>query len=179
MAYNRKDEIRRHDSMFTAAFVASWLVNLALCVLVLFVLINAFVAPVTPEFGTTTSMCIFVLLFGLFTASILVYRASKSYVVAVLTIVFAFLCALLTAITLFSNDYIVEAVRFRDDPVLWVERHRWLPIAFLVAFLPVFIIQIFNVNRYANLWGQTGDPAVDHLRKAETEAEHTETTRIA
>lgn len=121
------------------AFGASYCINLALSVLVAFVLAAACFAPAHPNPNTLIALCIFVALFILLTVYMALYRFMKSCVCLVVAAVMAvrdgfldamlrselqvmqFLCVAFIAFALFANERTVPVVAFREDPLRWVE----------------------------------------------------------
>uniref|UniRef100_A0A914DXT0 Uncharacterized protein n=1 Tax=Acrobeloides nanus TaxID=290746 RepID=A0A914DXT0_9BILA len=157
-----------HGKLYKTFFALSWLADLILCILVAYVLIKAYYALNEPPFAVACAFGIFVILFILFTISFVIFLSTKRYLALIFTIVFLigqFLCALITTITLFADDYYEPGVRFRDNPILWVENRRWLPILFSVVYLPFFLVQIFVINRYAYRMGYAGTPEEAKERK--------------
>uniref|UniRef100_A0A915EIT2 Uncharacterized protein n=1 Tax=Ditylenchus dipsaci TaxID=166011 RepID=A0A915EIT2_9BILA len=146
---------------YKVAFAASWLANLLLFCLVSYVLVEALTTnnkdlDKEMQLGIYISFIVFVVLFMCFTVSFVVFLARKTYFTLVMAIVFIvgqFLCVLVTSLSLFSSEEKEPNVRYKDDPVQWIIDRRWLPLLFAVVFLPLFGLQIFMINRYANSLG--------------------------
>jgi len=162
-----------YERYYKAAFTLGWIANLALWILVVYVLIKTLLAPVEAPFGVAFSFAAFSLLFVLFSIALGVHIKTRSYVSLILTILFMvgqFICVLVTTITIFADERIHEKITFSDAPVAWIQSHRWLPILFSVVFLPLFAIQIYVINRHAQshktLTTNGTDDAADYQRKA-------------
>lgn len=147
--------------LYKIAFAASWLANLMLFCLVSYVLVESLTTTNEEldhemQLGIYISFVVFAILFICFTASFVIFLARKTYLTLVMAIVFIvgqFLCVLVTSLSLFSSDQKDPNVRYREDPVQWIIDRRWLPLLFAVVFLPLFALQIFMINRYANSMG--------------------------
>ncbi|KAH7706318.1 hypothetical protein AAVH_26461 [Aphelenchoides avenae] len=135
------------------AFGISWCINCILCALVVCVIVAACFAPVQPSVNTLSALCIFVALFILLTAMLALYMVSKSLVCVTMATVFAleqFLCVAFIAFALFTNERSVPEVTFGDDPLTWMQGHASVAVAFGLVFLPIFIVQLILLTKYAH-----------------------------
>lgn len=143
------DRSRRYHKV---ALALGWLANLVLWILVFFVLIRASTASTPPPGAVIIAFAVFILCFVLYTIALALFLHSRSYLAMIMTIVFLvaeLITVLITTVTLFADDRILDRVTFNSDPVQWVQNRRWLPIAFAVAFFPIFAAQLFVINRYS------------------------------
>jgi len=161
------------ERYYKPAFIFGWIANLALWLLAVFVLVKCWFAPIGQPFGVVFAFAAFALLFVLFSIALAIHLKTRNYISLIITIVFIilqFICVLLTTITIFSDERIYDKWYFSDNPTAWITKHRWLPILFSVVFLPLFIIQIFVINRqsqtHQTLNTTANDEATDFQRKA-------------
>ncbi|KAH7700389.1 hypothetical protein AAVH_32491, partial [Aphelenchoides avenae] len=106
------------------AFGISWCINCVLCMLAVCVIVSACFAPAQPNVNTLSALCIFIALFILLTAMLVLYKMTKSLVCVTMANVFAleqFLCVAFIAFALFANERAVPEVVFGDDPLTWVQ----------------------------------------------------------
>ncbi|KAI1726923.1 hypothetical protein Ddc_04199 [Ditylenchus destructor] len=151
------------SQVYKAVFALGWLANFVLFCLVAFVLVQIFLNK-GPEdngyWGITLAFAIFVFLFFGFTISVVVFSIRKTYHTLIAVIVFIvgqLLCVLVTSLSLIATDkekFLPGGGQtFKQDPIGWISVRRWLPILFAIVFLPLFLIQIFVINRYASRLG--------------------------
>ncbi|KAH7693714.1 hypothetical protein AAVH_39247, partial [Aphelenchoides avenae] len=135
------------------AFGISWCINCVFCVLVVYVIASACFAPVQPNVNTLSALCIFVALFILLNACLALYKATKSIICVTMANVFAleqFLCVTFIAFALFTNERTAPEVAYGDDPLTWVQGHASVAAAFAMVFLPIFVVQLVLLTRYAH-----------------------------
>ncbi|KAI6203643.1 hypothetical protein M3Y94_00580600 [Aphelenchoides besseyi] len=137
---------------YKTAFAVGWIANLALWILVVWVLIRALIAPLEQSTFVIAAFVIFTLLFIGLTIAFVLFLRTKNYYVMLAVIVFIvsqFMVVLSFTLAIYSDDRIIEHVKFADDPIVWIQNRRWLPIAFSVVFLPLFLVEIYVINRYS------------------------------
>ncbi|KAH7707230.1 hypothetical protein AAVH_25539 [Aphelenchoides avenae] len=145
------------------AFGISWCVDLVLCLLVVFVIGAACFAPVAPNNGTLSTLIIFVLVFAILTTFLVLYKATKHFVLFIMADIFAlqqFLCVAFMAFALFTNEHAVMQVAFWNDPITWVEGHSSVALAFALVFLPIFVLQLVLLTKYAYEMAPFSDESV-------------------
>ncbi|KAH7706317.1 hypothetical protein AAVH_26460 [Aphelenchoides avenae] len=146
------------------AFGISWCINFVLCALVVYVIACACFAPVQPSASTLSALCIYVALFLLLTTFLALYTVTKNRVCVTLANVFAleqFLCVVFIAFALFTNERTAPEVAFGDDPLTWVQGHASIAAAFAMVFLPIFIVQLVLLTRFANKWSTHNEQAIN------------------
>ncbi|KAI6234465.1 hypothetical protein M3Y99_00797900 [Aphelenchoides fujianensis] len=139
---------------YKAAFAVGWIANFALWILVVWVLIRCILAPVSQSHFVMVALAAFALLFVCLSIAFPLFLRTKNYysmLACICFIVAQFLIVLVLSLSIFSDDRIIDRVRFADDPLTWVQSRRWLPIAFAVVFLPLFLAEIFFINRFSHI----------------------------
>jgi len=156
--------------LYQTVFLLSYVANFVLFLLVSFVLVKTLSASTESsqqefsDLAVIISFSVFILLFICFSVAYVAFIVRKTYLSVVLVVVFMVgqaLCVLITALSLFSRDDVDETKSFPEDPITWIITRRWIPILFAIVFLPLFGVQIFIVNRYANSLGGSGDTGGD------------------
>ncbi|KAH7707736.1 hypothetical protein AAVH_25015 [Aphelenchoides avenae] len=142
-------------------FGISWCVDLVLCLLVIFVIVAACFAPVVPNHGVLSTLIVFVLVFAILTTFLALYKWTKHFVFFIMADVFAlqqFLCVAFMAFALFANERAVMQVPFWDDP-----DHMGgssIALAFALVFLPIFVLQLVLLTKYAYEMAPFSDESV-------------------
>ncbi|KAE9548793.1 hypothetical protein FO519_007994 [Halicephalobus sp. NKZ332] len=123
-------------------------------------MIKAIASPTVPPFFITLALGIFIFLFCAASVSYVLFTITVRPGVGFVTIIFIIselLCALLTTLALFVSRRYDPFVLFSHAPVEWVQNHRWLAVVFAGLFLPIFVFQIFAINRYSAAVSEDGD----------------------
>ena len=157
-----------NENIYRAIFGIFWIASLILFGLSIFILgLGIRAGNVFEDVVTLFPFASFIVLFICFTLTFGIFMKKRHNIAMILSLVLLvgeFLCVLVTSIALISDDQdrnmtletdpdVLYNISFYKNPILWLKLHHWIIYIFDAIYLPLFVIQIYFINRYANLFG--------------------------
>ncbi|CAJ0578148.1 unnamed protein product, partial [Mesorhabditis spiculigera] len=141
-----------HGTLYKGLLGLSVAVNALFCLLFTSILVWNYVQKQHLPTSVAISFISFIVLFILFLVAFLLYMTRKtdaSILWAVVLTIARFLVVLIGSFSLMSTDTFAQYDRdIEHDVVKWIEYRKMLVIGFCVLYLPLFLIELFVLNKY-------------------------------
>uniref|UniRef100_A0A0N4Z6K7 Uncharacterized protein n=1 Tax=Parastrongyloides trichosuri TaxID=131310 RepID=A0A0N4Z6K7_PARTI len=128
------------------------LINLLLCAVLIFISINGYEGEDKIDWALIFSFSIFIFLTISLIIAYISWRRTEKDFLLILCVTFTIgqcLCIVVTGIAFFANETYSSSATFEQNPYRWLESNRWITISTVIFLLPVYLCQLFVINRYA------------------------------
>uniref|UniRef100_A0A0K0E8T1 Cytochrome b561 domain-containing protein n=1 Tax=Strongyloides stercoralis TaxID=6248 RepID=A0A0K0E8T1_STRER len=141
-----------YGKIYTILFGLCCLINLIICGLLIFIITKTINNTHKPDWALILSFFIFIILTILLIIAFIFWRKLRKDFLLILCITFTIgqcLCLIVTGIAFFVNEtYPSKYVSFIKNPYTWLEFHRFTSLLIVIFLLPIYLCQIFIINRY-------------------------------
>ncbi|CAJ0933952.1 unnamed protein product, partial [Mesorhabditis belari] len=142
----------KYEKLYKSLFSISLVFNSLLSILFLSILIWSSIQKQYLSVSVTIAALTFVALFIAFIGVLLMMKRRESDVLVMWAVVLSIgrlLAVLIGAFSLMSADtFKQEDRKIEDDVIKWMEYRKLIVIAFCILYFPLFLIELFVLNRY-------------------------------